>query len=112
MEKMAWVNLLYDFYGQLLTEHQRRLVELYYCQDLSLGEIAEQSQISRQAVHDVIKRAERVLFDCEEKLCLAGRFIEQHRQLDEVLRLLSGDLEKDKDIVNRIKKIIMEVMAH
>lgn len=107
MEKFAWVNLLYDFYGQLLTDHQRKFVELYYGQDLSLGEIAGDCRLTRQAVHDALKRAENTLFKYEEKLGLAGRFLEQRKHLNQVLEILEG---KQEDKISRARKIIAEAI--
>ncbi|MEW6424563.1 MAG: YlxM family DNA-binding protein [Bacillota bacterium] len=107
MEKFAWVNLLYDFYGQLLTEHQRKFVELYYGQDLSLSEIAEHYRLSRQAIHDVLKRAESSLFKYEEKLGLVNRFLEQRKRLNQALEILGGE---QGDKIFRVRKIINEAM--
>jgi len=107
MEKFAWVNLLYDFYGQLLTGHQRKFVELYYGQDLSLGEIAGHCRLSRQAVHDVLKRAEGALFKYEEKLGLVNRFLEQRKKLQQAVDLLAGE---QGETVSRARKIIAEAI--
>lgn len=71
LEKTNQVNLLFDFYAPLLKGKQREYLELYYLDDLSLGEIAEMHEVSRQAVYDHIKRAEKQLFEYEEKLQLA-----------------------------------------
>lgn len=70
------ITLLYDFYGQLLTEKQREAIELYYQEDLSLGEIALNTGVTRQGVRDNIKRAEAQLLELEEALGLAARFSE------------------------------------
>lgn len=70
MDKVTRVGLLYDIYGNLLTERQREVVELYYFDDWSLGEVAEQVQVSRQAVHDNLRRAEEVLEGYETQLQL------------------------------------------
>lgn len=88
MEKLAWMNLLYDFYGQLLTNRQQNFVQLYYADDLSLGEIAQQAGVSRQAVYDTIKRAQQVLTEYEEKLNLAEKYMAQREKLMQVLDLL------------------------
>ncbi|MBA7694765.1 hypothetical protein ES703_103378 [subsurface metagenome] len=63
-------NLLFDFYGSLLTERQKKFVKLYFCEDLSLGEIAQRFRISRQAVYDTLKKARESLEKYEKKLHL------------------------------------------
>ena len=74
MAKNLEISVLLDFYGEMLTEKQRDVVELYYNEDLSLSEIAAHSQITRQGVRDSIKRAEGILLGLEERLGLAKRF--------------------------------------
>jgi len=74
VEKNVRISYLFDFYGDILSEKQNRAVELYYNDDLSLGEIAEQFGISRQGVRDLLKRSETLLADMEEKLGLAEKF--------------------------------------
>lgn len=78
MKAFEQVALLFDFYGPLLTDRQQELVRAYYQEDLSLGEIAEVAQISRQAVHDQIKRAELSLAEYESRLGLVAEHL--HRQ--------------------------------
>ena len=68
MEKIVEQGLLYDFYGELLTDHQRHVYEDVVFNDMSLSEIAEEQGISRQGVHDLIKRCDRILAGYEEKL--------------------------------------------
>ena len=91
MEKIVEQGILYDFYGELLTEHQRRIYEDAVYNDMSLSEIAEQAGISRQGVHDLIRRCDRTLADYEEKLQLEKRFsavqekVKEHERLDEPL---------------------------
>ena len=84
--RMAW---LYDFYGQLLTKKQRSLIELYYHQDLSLGEIAAEYGVSRQAVHDLLKRAETILEAYEKSLGFFAKFWHQKQLLEEVQGILA-----------------------
>ena len=78
------MTLLLDFYGDTLTERQRRLFDLYYNQDLSLGEIAENEGISRQSVHDTILRAEASLETLETQLGCVARSREIRRVAEEI----------------------------
>ena len=74
MESIVKQSLLYDFYGELLTEHQRTVYEDVIFNDMSLSEIAQEQGISRQGVHDLIKRCDRILAGYEEKLHLIVSF--------------------------------------
>lgn len=80
----AAMSLLYDYYGELLTEKQRSCFDLYYNQDFSLAEIAESEGVSRQGVHDSILRAEASLRECEEKLGCAARAAALDQRLSEI----------------------------
>ncbi len=93
MEKIFEQGLLYDFYGELLTEHQRRIYEDAVFQDMSLGEIAEEAGISRQGVHDLIKRCDKILCDYEAKMHLVQRFGEARQTVSEILRLTEEALQ-------------------
>ena len=73
MEKIVEQTLLYDFYGELLTEHQRQIYEDVIFNDLSLSEAAQERGISRQGVHDMIRRCSRILQGYEEKLGLVEK---------------------------------------
>ena len=75
MEDKIKSGYLYDFYGELLTEHQRSVYEMSVNDDLSLSEIADSLSISRQAVHDMLKRCDRQLEEYEEKLHLVEKFM-------------------------------------
>ncbi len=85
MSKDLSIAMLYDFYGELLTEKQAQAIDLYYNEDLSLAEIAEPLGISRQGVRDTIKRGEKLLLSMEEQLGLARRFLNQEEKLREIL---------------------------
>lgn len=74
MAKDLRIAFLLDFYGDMLTEKQREVIDAYYNEDLSLAEIANDKLITRQGVRDAIKRAEQQLLDMEEQLGLARRF--------------------------------------
>lgn len=77
-------TMLFDFYGELLTEKQREYFDLHYNEDLSLAEIASMTGISRQGVWDNIRRAEATLFEIEEKTGLVKRFSEQREKFSEI----------------------------
>ncbi len=110
MDKITMITLMYDFYGQLLTERQQKFVELYYGNDYSLGEIAENYGVSRQAVHDTLKRAENILRNYENKLGLVHRMLVQRSKLAEAARLLEEcDAPLPRQVV-RAREIIQEVL--
>lgn len=84
MGKNLDVAVLLDFYGSMLTEKQRDAIDLYYNQDLSLSEIAEHEEITRQGVRDSIKRGEVFLFELEDKLGMFDTYIETMKTLQEI----------------------------
>ena len=85
MAKNLDVVLLADFYGEMLTENQRKFIEYYYNDDLSLTEIAQNEGITRQGVRDAVKRAENQLFDMEKKLGFAARTRRINEALEKIL---------------------------
>ncbi len=91
------ISFLLDFYGDMLTDKQRDVVELYYNEDLSLAEIAAHSGITRQGVRDSIKRAEGQLLEYEERLHLAERF----RRIEGVLSSIVGEAEQIEKLNDR-----------
>jgi uncharacterized protein len=110
LDKVLKISALYDFYGALLTEKQQTSLELHYFQDLSLSEIAEQLEVSRQAVYDLLKRAEQILDEHEEKLQLVARHHEERQLLREVFQLLDQSQLADVEVVqvakNKLKRLI------
>lgn len=117
MIKILEITLLFDFYGELLTPHQRQVFELYYLNDLSLGEISEQLGISRQGVHDAIKRTEKILYGYEDKLGLVHRFYEQKGHLQQILGKMESLMEHRKvdpevvDELREIKNLVKQVIG-
>ena len=79
------MTMLYDFYGELLTPRHKEFFDLYYNEDLSLAEIAENAGISRQGVRDVIVRAEGIMQEVEDKTGIIKRFEAQRPRLDTIL---------------------------
>ena len=110
MEKIFKQALLYDFYGELLTEHQRSIYEEAVYNDMSLGEIAEEYGISRQGVHDLIKRCDKILQQYEEKLQLVNKFVNAKEKLGRIVELVD-ELEpinvdyQSRDKLEEIKKV-------
>lgn len=90
MEKIGRQVFLYDFYGELLTAHQRKVYEDVVLNDMSLSEIAEEIGISRQGVHDLVKRCDKILASYEEKLHLVERFLKTKQDVQKILNLSSG----------------------
>ena len=79
------MTMLFDFYGDMLTDRQKEFYDLYYNEDLSLSEIAENSGITRQGVRDVIVRAEAIMTDLEDKTGLMKRFMLMQQQVQAIL---------------------------
>ena len=108
LEKTTRMNYLFDFYQSLLTQKQRSYMSLYYLDDLSLGEIAEEFDVSRQAVYDNIKRTEAMLEEYEEKLVLLQKFQERQRLVAKLKQLISEEEqvnEEMKQVVEAIEKL-------
>ena len=108
MEKIVWQGLLYDFYGELLTQHQRRVYEDVVFNDLSLSEIAKEQGVTRQGVHDLVRRCDRILEGYEEKLHLVKKFQETRRLANEIQKLLEEYQETKDHILLRKAKDMAE----
>ncbi len=89
MEKNVQISMLNEFYGKLLTQKQYEIIDDYYNNDLSLSEIAENNQITRQAVRDILKKGEKKLFEYEEKLMFMKRTLNQEKKIEKVLSELT-----------------------
>ena len=107
--------LLLDFYGDMLTDKQKELFDLYYNEDLSLAEISENVGITRQGVRDSIVRAEHILRDMEEKLSLVRRYgrieadLQRVTQLNQQIRLVNNGKYRDPhiaDLTDEISKLL------
>ena len=107
MEKFVKNTLLYDYYGELLTEHQRRVYESVVFDDLSLSEAAEQENISRQGVHDIIKRCNTALSEYENKLRLLEKAGVLRKQLLKI-KTAASDPKPDLELIRRTADEIIE----
>lgn len=108
LEKTTRMNYLFDFYQSLLTSKQKSYMTLYYLDDYSLGEIAEEFEVSRQAVYDNIKRTENMLEQYEEKLLLFQKYQERRKlysQLKKIAERNACDKEVLYDFVDKLEKL-------
>jgi len=101
-------TLLFDFYGELLTDKQKEIYGLFYQNDMSLSEIAGELDISRQAVRDQLKRTEKILFDYEDKLKLVDRFMANRESAKRIRRLID-ELEEKSGLSADAVKIVEQI---
>lgn len=111
LEQRVRLGRLFDAYGSLLTEKQQKCLELYFYDDLSLAEIADELEVSRQAIHDIIKRVEHILERYESKLALLGRDDHDKKLLLEAQRLLAGCLAQSEASaeLQQVRRILDEL---
>ena len=104
--------MLYDFYGDLLSKKQKEILGLYYSENYSLGEIAGEYGLTRQGIHETIKRGHAKLRDYEKKLKLISKYEKEERSIDflrrEIGQLISM-LGHDREIVLKLERIKLEV---
>ena len=124
MERIVEQAFLYDFYGELLTEHQRQVYEDFVLNDLSLSEIAAEQGISRQGVHDLVKRCDKILEEYESKLHLVKKFLDTRQKVLEIYELVrepgtdkEGDaghpqMTVDAQRMRKIEEIARDVLDH
>ena len=109
MEDKIKSGYLYDFYGELLTEHQRSVYEMSINDDLSLAEIADSLSISRQAVHDILKRCDKLLQDYESRLHLVEKFMNIRGDVSRINELTEGNpSEATLSEISRLSQLILE----
>jgi len=110
MERIVEQTLLYDFYGELLTEHQKKIYEDVVFNDLSLSEVAQEQGISRQGVHDLIKRCTKILGDYEEKLKLVDKFLKTKKMVAEIHTLTRKYMDTgDITLLHQVEQISSEI---
>ncbi len=108
MEKNVKISMLLNIYGKLLTEKQYEFLDNYYNSDLSLSEIAENMNITRQAVRDNIKKGENKLFEFEEKLEIMKRMLQQEKKISDVLSELTKLQTNSSD--KQVQKVLNHIM--
>ena len=111
MDDILKQALLYDFYGELLTDHQKEIYSQFVLEDLSLGEIAKEAGISRQGVHDIIKRCAQALAGYEAKLHLIERFMSVKKKVEKIDRLLDQyESGGEKEILQEVRDLSGEII--
>ena len=116
MEKIVEQALLYDFYGELLTEHQKQIYEDHVLNDLSVSEIAVDRGISRQGVHDMMKRCDKILKGYEDKLHLIDKFLKTKEMVADINRLANGmkngDASRQQEYLDEIESVSREILEY
>ncbi len=110
MDKIIERGLLFDFYGELLTEHQQKIYSDAVFNDLSLSELSEEEGISRQGVHDIIKRCDKQLELYEEKLKLVDKFKAIRKNASLIDEIVSSDKNMDTVSKEKIKGILKSIL--
>nr|WP_297707292.1 DNA-binding protein [uncultured Butyrivibrio sp.] len=110
MKKIVEQGLLYDFYGELLTDHQKEIYEAAVYNDMSLTEIADENGISKQGVHDLIKRCTNTLEGYEERLHMIRRFEAIKASAQELDDLANDDFADASELKNRIRSISVKIL--
>ncbi|XNQ63472.1 putative DNA-binding protein [Alkalihalobacillus sp. 1P02AB] len=107
LDKTLRMNYLFDFYQALLTPKQRKYMSLYYLDDFSLGEIAEEFEVSRQAVYDNIKRTEAMLEEYEHKLLLLSKFEERSKLMTDLKTAVTSNAtpEETIELIDSLEKL-------
>lgn len=110
MEKIVEQGLLYDFYGELLTEHQKKIYEDVVYNDLSLAEIAKENGISRQGVHDLVRRCDNSLQEYEDKLHLVERFLNIRSRVSGLEKLAGDTKITREELMQEVKALSHQIL--
>mgnify|MGYP003421248893 FL=1 len=110
MEKIVEQGLLYDFYGELLTEHQKKIYEDVVYNDLSLTEIAKENGISRQGVHDLVRRCNHILQEYEDKLHLIARFMKVKKNIGQLQELTNDTEISREELIQKVGNISRQIL--
>ncbi len=110
-EEIVELSLLFDFYGEMLGDHKKKIFEDYVLNDLSLAEIAEEEGISRQGVHDIVKRCTKQLKEYESALHLVEKFQNMKSKLTKAAELLDGSADSiDSNNIKKVKELMLEML--
>ncbi len=109
IEKMIRIGRLYDMYGELLTDRQRKCLDLHYLQDLSLGEIAAEFGVSRQAINDILHRTTEILEQYEQKLKLLEQDENRTKMLLNIRSILENALTEKNASIDALQQVLNAV---
>ena len=110
MEKIVEQGLLYDFYGELLTEHQKKIYEDVVYNDLSFTEIAQKNGVSRQGVHDLVRRCNHILQEYEEKLHLVARFMKTKNSIGALVELTNDSSLSREELIQKVRVLSQQIL--
>ena len=110
IEKLEWKGMLYDFYGELLTEHQKKIYENAVFDDLSLSEIAEEHGITRQGIYDIVKRCRVRLRDYENRLHLVYKFQIMKEKLKQIEEIAQTDEHETAKVITKLAEEIYDII--
>lgn len=111
LDEIVQLSILYDFYGELLSNHKKQIFEDYVLNDLSLSEIAANAGISRQGVYDIVKRCSQELKSYEDKLSLAQKFKTMKEKLNSIKEIASDSVVSGKiDRINDIELLVDDIL--
>lgn len=110
MERIVEQGLLYDFYGELLTDHQKKIYEDAVFENMSLSEIADEYGISRQGVHDLIRRCDNILQEYENKLHLISRFMTIKEKIGKIDAITKNDSLSRQELTEGIRHLADEIL--
>ncbi len=109
MDRIYYITLLIDIYGDLLTKKQRAVMSDHYFSDCSLNEIAEIQGITRQSVQDMLKRTEKLLEKYEQKLMLVDKYLKRKASIEKAYALIDKEIEKGNTQLVKVKEILSEI---
>ena len=110
MEKIVEQGILYDFYGELLTEHQKKIYEDVVYNDYSLTEIARENGISRQGVHDLVRRCNHILLEYENKLHLVERFMKVKENVSQIEKLSENMEITREELAEKVRVLSRQIL--
>ena len=114
LDQTLKITMLYDFYGGLLTERQQKAIEMHYLEDMSLSEVPEEFSVSRQAVHDILKRAVQAMQEFDDKLFLVKKHEEKSimvSKIDEILDKATASCMSSRENILKARIMLKDLLV-